>query len=186
MLILIYSDSMPARVAGINLLPKTEFDLSYWGRFLKWSITTGRYILILVEMIVILAFLSRFKLDKDLADLSQSISGKKAILDNSYAAEQHFRQVQGRLNSAQELLQAQVGTRHVLDVVTSYVPPDVTLAQVEVQPHLVHIAGKSTTQTGLAVFLARMTTDHSWQSIELTDVSATPDKMISFAISATK
>ncbi len=177
---------MPARVAGINLLPKTEFELSYWGRFLKWAITTGRYILILVEMVVILAFLSRFKLDKDLADLAESIAGKKAVLDASYSSEQNFRLVQDRLNSAQVLLQTQIGARHTLDVVTSYIPPDVTLAQLEVQSHLVQVKGNATTQTGLAVFLARMTTDRSWQNIELTDVSTTTDNLISFSISAVK
>ena len=53
----------------INLLPKTEFELSFWGRFIKWALSTGRYIIILTELVVIIAFMSRFKLDRDASDV---------------------------------------------------------------------------------------------------------------------
>ena len=80
---------MPARVVGINLLPQSEFGQTFWGRFLKWAVSTGRYFLIFVELVVIIAFMSRFKLDKDLADLADNIAGKKAVLEAAYATEQN-------------------------------------------------------------------------------------------------
>ncbi len=58
----------------INLLPQEEFAVSTLGRILAWLMSTFRYIVIAVEMVVMLAFLSRFWLewnthDVDLADL---------------------------------------------------------------------------------------------------------------------
>jgi hypothetical protein len=60
----------------INLLPKEEFEKKPLGKFLVWALSIGRYIVIFTELIVILAFLSRFKLDRDLADLNQSVREK--------------------------------------------------------------------------------------------------------------
>ena len=37
----------------------------------------GRHIVLLTELVVIAAFLSRFKLDRDYADLGDKITGKK-------------------------------------------------------------------------------------------------------------
>ena len=175
---------MPARRVGINLLPQSEFEQSFWGRFLKWAITTGRYILILVELVVIIAFLSRFKLDKDLADLADSISGKKAVLEAAYSSEQNFRFTQARLNAAGTLLSSQVGARKLLETVVSYVPPEVSLTKLVITPSLVTVSGKTDSQTGLAILLARMTADRSWASIDLTDVLATPTQGIQFTLAA--
>ena len=57
----------------INLLPREEFEQKTVGRFLIWALTVGRWIVIVTELIVITAFLSRFKLDRDLANLYEKI-----------------------------------------------------------------------------------------------------------------
>jgi hypothetical protein len=64
----------------INLLPREEFEKKPIGKFLTWALSIGRYIIIFTELIVILAFLSRFKLDRDLSDLNQSIREKQAVI----------------------------------------------------------------------------------------------------------
>lgn len=173
---------MPARRIGINLLPKTEFESSFWGRGLKWAITTGRYILILVELVVIIAFLSRFKLDKDLADLSDSITGKKAVLEAAFASEQNFRLVAARLNDAETLLTSQIGARQVVGTVTGYLPPEVGLTSLVVQPAIVTLSGQTNSQAGLATLLSRMIADKIWESIGLTEVQATPNQGIQFTV----
>ena len=53
----------------IELLPKEEWEKTSFGKFIKWTLNVGRYIVIATELIVILAFVSRFKLDRDLTDL---------------------------------------------------------------------------------------------------------------------
>ncbi|MDO8487723.1 MAG: PilN domain-containing protein [bacterium] len=175
---------MPAPSAGINLLPKTEFETTFWGRFIKWAITTGRYMLILVELVVIIAFLSRFKLDKDLANLSDSINGKKSVLEAASASEQKFRVVQARLNAAGSMLDAQLEARRTMNTITGYTPPEVNLTQIIIQPRQVTISAKTGVQTGLAIFLSRLTADPVWKSVDLTDVLATPTQGIQFTVIA--
>lgn len=175
---------MPAQKTGINLLSQSEFEQPFWGRFLKWAITTGRYILILVELVVIVAFLSRFKLDKDMADLSDSIAGKKAVLDATYSTEQNFRFTQSQLNAAEILLNSQARARQTLETAVSYVPPQVTLTKLALQLNSLTISGQASTTDGLAILLARMTADRGWKSIDLSEVLATPTQGIGFTIIA--
>jgi len=74
---------MPAQKSQIELLPREEWEETSFGKFLKWLLTVGRYIVIFTELVVILAFLSRFKLDRDLTDLYKQIENKQAIIQNS-------------------------------------------------------------------------------------------------------
>jgi hypothetical protein len=47
----------------INFLPEDELEKSPIGRFLKWALKAGRYIIVLTELIVVVVFISRFRLD---------------------------------------------------------------------------------------------------------------------------
>jgi len=53
----------------VNLLPKDNFEFSLVGKFLRWALTAGRVMVVLTEFVVILAFGSRFWLDKEMNDL---------------------------------------------------------------------------------------------------------------------
>ena len=57
----------------INLLPQEEFAASTLGRILAWILSTFRILVIMTELIVILAFLSRFWLDARTTDLNEEI-----------------------------------------------------------------------------------------------------------------
>jgi hypothetical protein len=55
---------------NVNLLPQDPFFETVFGRFLKWALSIGRYIVIFTELIVILSFASRFTLDRMVTDLT--------------------------------------------------------------------------------------------------------------------
>ena len=112
---------------SVNLLPKSEFELSFWGKFLKWSLTAGRYIIILTEMVVIGAFLSRFKLDKDLSDLTEAINGKKAILEALASTEKTFRKTQSNLEIAQKAINTKPKTLDLWNETVQTMPPEIIL-----------------------------------------------------------
>ena len=64
----------------INLLPQEQFAASTTGRVLAWVLSTFRMIVILTEMIVIIAFLSRFWLDIKSNDLTDEVDNQKKIV----------------------------------------------------------------------------------------------------------
>ena len=80
----------------INLLPQDEFEKSPVGRILHWAVTTFRTIVIITELIVIIAFLSRFWLDAKNADLNDIIGQNQTVIASYEDFETEFRGVQQR------------------------------------------------------------------------------------------
>src|SRR3989344_9255692 len=81
----------------VNLLPKEELETKPFGRFLKWALSYGRYIIVTVELIVFLVFFSRFIYDRELADLNDKIEQKQAIVASAQEFEDRFRAIQNHI-----------------------------------------------------------------------------------------
>lgn len=68
---------------NINLLYPQGSGVQLPLRFLRWLLSYGRFIVILVEIVVIIAFVMRFKLDADLSSLKEEIDYQIPYLENS-------------------------------------------------------------------------------------------------------
>src|SRR3989339_1176585 len=105
---------------SINLLGLEQQEHSPIGRFIGWATTYGRYIMVTTEMIVLVAFLSRFSLDRQLTDLKDEIMQKQDIIAANQDLEIQFRQIQDSLNKMKVLLTKQeiptntINTLHLL------------------------------------------------------------------------
>src|SRR3989344_9480970 len=86
-----------AKTRSINLLPQEEFDVSVVGRILKWAMGTFRIIVIVTEMVVMGAFLSRFWLDAQNSDLGDEMGVKSAQVEAQSDFEKKFRRLQTKL-----------------------------------------------------------------------------------------
>src|SRR5512144_1767398 len=87
-----------AKSKSINLLPQEEFENSVLGRILRWATGSFRVIVIITEMVVMGAFLSRFWLDAQNSDLNDSIQIKSAQISAQKDFENQFRQIQKKLD----------------------------------------------------------------------------------------
>lgn len=105
---------------SINLLGLAQQEHSPLGRFISWVTTYGRYIMVTTEMVVLIAFLSRFSLDRQLTDLKDEIQQKQDIISANQDLEIQFRQTQDSLNKIKALLAKQeiptdaINTLHLL------------------------------------------------------------------------
>lgn len=81
----------------LSLLPDENNPNSFGARFIKWLTTVGRWVIVLTELIVISAFVSRFWLDRKNSDLSEAIRQKQAILESTQSFEKDFLSFQKRL-----------------------------------------------------------------------------------------
>src|SRR3989344_780469 len=87
----------------INLIPQDEFESSTFGRVLKWALSTFRIMVIVTELLVMSAFLSRFWLDARNSDLNEEIEIKKAQIGAYQDVEDSFRKYQAKLVLAKSL-----------------------------------------------------------------------------------
>lgn len=156
---------------SINLLPQEEFDISIIGRTLKWAMGTFRIIVIVTEMIVMGAFLSRFWLDAQNSDLSSAIKIKSAQIVAQAAVEKEFRSVQSKLNIVQQISAAAKPSQKI-DAITSKLPTGVNLISVSVSGSSAQIKGSSATELGIAQFIANLNTDPSFKKVDLNQVNS--------------
>lgn len=82
----------------LNLLPADRFEYSKLGRFLKWALSAGRYVVVFTELIVIIAFISRFWFDRQLTDLREQRVQKSAVVESFKDTQNTFEQTKAMLN----------------------------------------------------------------------------------------
>lgn len=108
---------MPAKNITINLLGDSDMDHTPAGRIVNWAVTYGRYIMIGTEIVVLLAFISRFSLDRKLTDLKDEVTQKQAIIQANAPFEADVRSLQSKLASIKKL---SARPYDALDVLTSF------------------------------------------------------------------
>lgn len=173
---------MAAHGGKINLLPQSEFATSGWGKLLTWAVSWGRYILILVELVVITAFLSRFKLDREVADLKESITSRAAIVEAASASESRFRDAQARLAAAAAIIKSQADLGSITERVAARVPAGVGLTQLTVAENEAGLQATAVSAAALGQFLSQLSADQKWQGVELVEVNSQGGTGIKFTL----
>lgn len=155
----------------INLLPgANEFEKTNLGKILKWMLSAGRIIVVFTELIVILAFLARFKIDRDLTDIHESIKQKKAVVESAYSLEEKFKKMQTRINKIPLLEAEQAPFDLLIDEIAKNIPLDVFINKVNFNKTTINLSGVALSDTGLATLIYQMRTSPKFSDISLEGV----------------
>ncbi|MBI3559140.1 hypothetical protein HY085_01975 [Candidatus Gottesmanbacteria bacterium] len=152
----------------INLL---SGDGGVGGKFLRWALTWGKRIVILTELVVILAFLSRFYLDTKAADLSEKINQKKAIVLASAEFEKKFRAAVAKIDKA-KAIENKISLMTVYDAAKTLIPADIAVDQISISDLTVSFTGKRD-DPALAKLVAGFTGSKNFKDISVDRVSKT-------------
>lgn len=169
-------------MTDINLLPGEETKKI--GKFLSWVLTYGRYIIIGTEIIVLLAFFSRFKLDRDLTDLHQAIAQKQAVILAAYDLEQQVRSLQNRLLIIKKLEKQRGFSQKILDTFEGLIPVDVNLTEISLDTNKIAFSAVAHSNDGFTTFLNNLSASPYFGDISLDDVSKAEEGGIKFRVSA--
>ena len=120
----------------ISLLPESENINSLSSRALHWTASVGRYIIVFTELIVIIAFISRFWLDRKSADLSEVVRQQKAILDSTALFEKDFNLVQQKLKIIKEFYGGIPQYDQKLSTLADSTPPDIVFETLSISKDL--------------------------------------------------
>lgn len=175
---------MPAKKQPeINLLPTDKFAKSVFGRFITWLLSTFRVIVIFVEMVVMLAFLSRFWLDAKNSDLNDELDQKEAIVIASQEFETNYNR------AAQQLalfLKLEGGTKtywETLNKIKVQVPPDINLKAISLETDKVQLSGQSPSAQSIALLMANLKSTPEFSQVALNGLSENPETgMLEFKI----
>jgi len=176
---------MPAE-DQVNLLPKDEFESSPVGKFIKWAVGIGRWIVVLTEFVVICAFLSRFYFDTKLANLFDDIKQKQAIVDSALPFEERFRLVQERIKIVKALLAEEKHPSDLFVEVTGLLPFDIFLTGMGTEEEKLVLKGYFLSDKSLKVFLSGLMSSPHLEEVILENVATQKDNpsAVNFSISA--
>src|SRR3989304_5550973 len=153
----------------INLLPEKGFETTTTGRVLAWILSSFRVIVIVTEIIVMIAFLSRFWLDAQNSDLSDDIEQKQALLTASLSFEKEFKNTQKRLKIFSDLLKQGDNISNSLTAITNYLPQDLFLKQVNYSDNLYQINGISPNESGVQQLMVNLSSSGKFSEIILNE-----------------
>lgn len=169
----------------INLAPKDPFFATPLGKVLKWALSVGRYIVIFTEVIVIVSFVSRFTLDRQITDLNNSINQKVNVIGSFGELESNIRTTQRMIEDYKQVTQ----TTDILETfpaLTEVTPQGIILRQLTIRPNQVAISGTTFSQENLNVFINNLTLSNYFTDVDVSRIESDPqqESNFSFAINA--
>lgn len=174
---------MPAAKIDINLLAQADINTRPLSKFLRWSLTYGRYIIIGTQIIVLLAFFSRFKLDQELSDLHTKIDEKVNIIETLSPIEQNTRKLQNKIQILANLESSRSLYLQIIKDLAKETANEIVIGQLIFNQNQLLINGKSGTNVAFSNLLSFLRKNDSFSQITLEEVSRNKDDSLSFKIS---
>ncbi|MBL7159797.1 PilN domain-containing protein [Candidatus Microgenomates bacterium] len=168
----------------INLLSKKDLEEKALGRFLKWSLSFGRYIIVGTEIIVLIAFFSRFKLDRQLTDLHEAINQKEVIVQFNLDFENKSRNIQQQLAEIKNIEKDYNLSLQLLNFLEKNLPKDIAFKTLTLSQGKISLAGTSLSNSSFIDFLARIRASEKFSQVILQDLSRKGEEELEFKLSA--
>jgi Tfp pilus assembly protein PilN len=171
---------MPAEQITVNLLEHDSFEQSPIGRLVGWATTYGRYIMILTEIVVLLAFVSRFTLDRKRADLDEEIASKQAIIEANLPFEKQVRDLQSQISQVKSILADQSKSLETLTLIKSILPQDVYFESYNYSSNNLNFKATADTTNGFMIFMNNLQAVKQFYRIDVGEIKKDPLKGITF------
>ena len=166
---------MASQKSSINLIPEEEAKKRARGKFLKWILTYGRYIIIGTEIVLLLILLFRFKLDQDLKSLSEDIKTKKERIESFGDLEEQTRALQAHLATIKDLGKQGLPATGILTSLASLTPQDVIFSNLKVSPKNINVSATAFSLGGFAAFIEGLKHSENFKEITLEKVRRGPE-----------
>lgn len=174
---------MAINAPSINLLE--DKNKGFLDKAINWSLTVGRIVVILTELIALSAFLYRFSLDRQLIDLHDEIARKQAIIKFYKINEEKYRNFQQRLALASKLTTAQNQMTKVFVDITSLSPNGISVDNLIVTKDAIKIDARASSVQALSTFITSLKRYPNITSVSLDKLeNKTSNAIISVNISA--
>jgi len=155
---------MSKKSVSINLAKNKE---SLGDKIIAWSFTTGKILIILVELVAFGAFLYRFILDVQVGNLKTDIKQKQTILYNFKDKENTYRNLQDRLALASSFSKQNNDLFKTFKGVLDLVPPGLTINNISLNQDAVSMIINVNSVSALSGFTSSLKSYPNVQSISI-------------------
>ena len=173
-------------VLNLNLLKPQSEPQKPWVKFSSWLFSSGRVIIVLVELAVLIAFVARFKLDADIATVNEAIGLQIPYIQSKRQLELEVRQIQLQLKTISDLRKSSPRYDLILDKIAAQTPQGVILDTLTMDKRVggvgFRMVGIALTNTDLSTLLYGLRQEQGFSAIDLTSIGVEQGS-ISFTIS---
>lgn len=171
----------------INFLLESSLEKGPVAKFINWALKFGRYIVLFTQLIVILVFMARFKLDHDLAGINEEIEKKQLVVQASAELEDELRFLQKRLSAVSRIQSQTLEPSLIIDELNEITPVDVTYSELTINQNSLALKGASLSNPGVATFLDGLKKSEFFEQIDLRTISSggIKDPSLKFEVTAT-
>lgn len=166
----------------INLLPKDSFLESVVGRSLKWALSAGRYIVIFTELVVIISFITRFSLDRQLTDINSDIAQKELVIQSYGELEANFRVAQDKIAKIKNLDQ-ESNITEAFPYISEITPEGIRLSKLLITPNRISAEGSTFSQTAFNMFVSNLELSPHFLNVSIDKVESQEDDEAGFVFS---
>lgn len=174
-----YNDLMAKKLPrlgiSLNLLKPQSNPEKIFVRFFRWLLSTGRYIFIIVEALVLIAFVARFKLDADLASKKEAIEQQLPYIESLKESEVLIRQTQLKLSTIGAFKSTTPDYTSILKKIAEQTPLGVTITNLNVEKGVgrvsINLNAQSQNNNEVNNFIAGLKEEASFSDVSLTNVA---------------
>lgn len=153
---------------GIDFIPKYPHQTeSLKQQLFKLVITRGKTIIVVTEAIVLLVFLSRFKLDRQIQDLTESLDNKEAIIQSTQNIEKEYRDVQNKLNITVKLIDSQTNWYKKINAFDNEIPTGVTFKKIDYSQGAIDLSAQAQSASVFGAFMRNLIANESIKSVAI-------------------
>ncbi len=161
----------------LNLLFPSGSSTKLAAKFLRWLISYGRFIVIVVEMVVVGCFIWRFSLDAKLDDLKKNIKKEVPFVTGLAADEALIRLTQTKLANIKQNYSTNDTFIQIIDKIASKTPSKITFNSLRVEyPETsktiqFNISAQAVSSTDLSIFLANLRAENTFKDVTLANIN---------------
>ncbi len=131
---------------------------------------TGKHVIIIVNFILIAAFISRFYFDKILSDLNESIKVKSEILQQNADFEKRFNKLSNKLTTIKLLSINSTRPFQLLSEVISFMPEGVKLTNINFTGNNINFEANISSRETLNLLIQNLGSLDSVKNIDIASV----------------
>ncbi|MBI2018031.1 PilN domain-containing protein [Candidatus Daviesbacteria bacterium] len=179
---------MPKKSAGLinlDLLKPQSEPQKLFIQALRWILSSGRFLIVFVEILVLAAFVARFKLDADILATKEAIEEQIPFIESLKSDEDLIRRTQFQIATIYSIKQDSPDYHLILQKIAAQTPTGVTIRSLSLQKQTgkieIKISGTTSSNANLTGFLTGLKKETFFQDINLTSTSF-EQNVITFSI----
>lgn len=160
---------------NLDLLKPQSSPEKLLSKLLRWLLSTGRYIFIFVEALVLIVFISRFKLDEDLESKKEAIEQQIPYIESLQPVEILIRETQLKLSTISSFRKSVADYSQVLKEIADQTPNGVKIISINLEKNVakvtINLNATALSNNELAVFISGLKDASLFQEVTITSIS---------------